>query len=226
MSVDISLKEWMTADMGLSGNELTVFAYIYGMCQSDIVSRKSVSVADIKTFLHISDRSVTRNITSLLDKGYIQCRKNGNSKAYLYFPSPNIVADHISHDGFDFGKPKKKHKLQNKPTLHDYEFAIDDFCRQYLDNNQVICSNIKEWIPKFLKLHKDYSIDNLVSDLHDFRDDYKSTSEQELKSKQCAKYGNWYLPNNYKKDTTKDPKQFCTGWDDDDMQHKFDNFGV
>lgn len=226
-SASIVIKQWMTADMGLSGNELSIFAYIYGICQSDIVSRKSVSVADITNFLHIDDRSVTRNIKSLLDKGYIQRRTYGNSKAYLYFPSPNIVADHIAHDGFDLLKPKKKRtKLQNKPTPHDYEFAIEDFCRQYLDDNQVICSNLKEWIPKFLKIHKDYSVDNLLSDLHDFREDYKSTAERELKSKQCAKYGNWYLPDTYKKDSSREPKQFCTGWDDDDMQHKFDNFGV
>ena len=212
-SVDISLKAWMTADMGLSGNELTVFAYIYGMCQSDIVSRKSVSVDDIKNFLHISDRSVTRNITSLLDKGYIQRRQH--DKAYLYYPCNDIITNHAAHDGFDFAKSKGRKKK--------YDFNDDDFTA-VIANFVALCGKsdaelrdtIKMWVDYKRKKQKSYSPDDLQSQLDRLYDAYKTPREMidRIKISKSRGYTDITYTNNYQNNNqTKELYSFA---DDDD----------
>ena len=173
-SANIAIEIWMTTDMELSGNELTVFTYIYGMYQSDLVNRKSVSVTDITNFLHIDDRSVTRNIKSLLDKGYIQRRQHG--KAYLYYPCNDIITNHAAHDGFDFAKSKgRKKKYDFKDD--DYTAVIDDFVSLRGKSDEELRDTILKWLDYKRDKQKSYSPDDLQNQLDRLYDACKTPKD-------------------------------------------------
>lgn len=140
----VGIPKWMCHDLKLSGNELTIFLYIYNVCQSDIVPCKSVSVTDIMNYLNLDERTVRRNIDSLLSRQYISKRKHG--KSMVYYPT---VEDH-KHSGALFDvKPKRSKvkssmaELREERYIQVTEFVccngggnaeLEDILREYINN--------------------------------------------------------------------------------------------
>lgn len=88
---------WMINDLGLTGRELQVYAIIYGFTQ-DEETEFNGSITYIAEWLGTSNRgTVTRTITSLLEKGLISKRQTGPAGAKInYFrailPPPKLAA--------------------------------------------------------------------------------------------------------------------------------------
>lgn len=77
---------WMQNILGLKGNELTIFAIIYGFSQ-DRVSEFTGSVSYLKDFANIdSKQTVYTQLDRLKAKNYIKKRafKEGNVQRYAY----------------------------------------------------------------------------------------------------------------------------------------------
>ena len=66
----VVIEKWMTRDLGLRGNELLVYAIIYGFSQ-DGESRYYGSRRYISEFLNMSLSTVDRTLASLVSKNLI-----------------------------------------------------------------------------------------------------------------------------------------------------------
>ena len=66
----ILIQNFMVSDLGLKGNELLIYAIIYGFCQ-DQTSRFSGSLKYLATWTNSTKRGVMKNLTSLQEKGLI-----------------------------------------------------------------------------------------------------------------------------------------------------------
>ena len=67
----ISIQGWMITRLGLSGNDLLVYAIIYGFSQ-DGINYYNGKRAYLAEWCGSSERSVSRNLKNLLDKGLIE----------------------------------------------------------------------------------------------------------------------------------------------------------
>lgn len=70
----VVIQGWMVNELHLKGNELIVFAVIYGFSQS--VQRYSGGLQYLADWTNSTKRGVIKNIQSLLDKGLIQKNEN------------------------------------------------------------------------------------------------------------------------------------------------------
>ena len=70
----VVIQGWMVNDLHLKGNELIVFAVIYGFSQS--VQRYSGGLQYLADWTNSTKRGVIKNIQSLLDKGLIKKSEN------------------------------------------------------------------------------------------------------------------------------------------------------
>lgn len=67
----IVIQGWMINELGLSGNELMVYAIIYGFSQSGDSQRFSGSLQYLINWTNSSRTTVIRSLNTLLEKGYI-----------------------------------------------------------------------------------------------------------------------------------------------------------
>lgn len=73
----IVVQGWMLKDLGLKGNELLLYACIYGFSQADN-QKFSGSLQYLADWTNSTKRSVIKNLQSLQDKGYI-----GKAERYI-----------------------------------------------------------------------------------------------------------------------------------------------
>ena len=89
----INIQGWMITELGLSGNDLIVYAVIYGFSQ-DGESTFQGTRAYLAEWCNASERSVQRNINSLLEKGYIeQVYHSGDNRSVHYIA---VTSDKMS----------------------------------------------------------------------------------------------------------------------------------
>lgn len=197
MDATVCITKWMCNDLHLSGNELTVFAYIYNVCQSDKVVCKSVNVTDVISFLNLDERTVRRNIDTLLEQKYIGKRKQG--KQYRYYPTVerNTVDTPSNGALFDVSSKKIK-KQQNKPTINTYREVIRVWVNQYfadVDGHEELETNLITWINQYQPKHRGtYSPDALNGELIDFMEHHQRDMKRMLeKSKELSRHGNYQM---------------------------------
>ena len=90
----ITIQGWMRTDLNLTGNDLLVYAIIYGFSQ-DNESEFTGSVQYLADWCGASKQGIRKNLKNLLDKGYIiktEYEKNG-IKFCKYRYAPREVAD-------------------------------------------------------------------------------------------------------------------------------------
>ena len=86
---------WMQNELKLRGNELRVYAIIYGFSQNG-TSEFKCDIGYLSEFLDISYKTVCRTLTSLTDKGYLKKnvynKTNGGANGYSCVPLEDIKA--------------------------------------------------------------------------------------------------------------------------------------
>lgn len=79
----ITIQGWMVTDLGLSGNDLVIYALIYGFSQ-DGKSVFSGSLKYISAFTGISKQSVVRVLARLIGGGLIEKKDRGSEEQNTY----------------------------------------------------------------------------------------------------------------------------------------------
>jgi hypothetical protein len=98
---------WMITDLNLKGNELLVYAIIYGFSQNGDGQRYTGSIQYLADWTNTTKRSVMNNLTSLVEKGYIEKNeviKNG-VRFCEYYASYFITSEKFSPGGGEKNSP-------------------------------------------------------------------------------------------------------------------------
>ena len=67
----VSIQGWMVTELGLSGNDLMVYAIIYGFCQ-DGMSTFRGSRQYLADWCGCTVRGIQKNLNNLMEKGLIK----------------------------------------------------------------------------------------------------------------------------------------------------------
>lgn len=75
----ITVQGWMANDLNLSGNDLLIYALIYGFSQNGSTSKFTGSLSYIEDLLNIARTSVSRSLNKLVDRGLIIKKVDGKT---------------------------------------------------------------------------------------------------------------------------------------------------
>jgi len=78
-----TIQGWMIEDLHLGGNELIVYATIYGFCR-DGQNWYRLSQDYVAKWAGITTRGLRKILTNLKEKGYLQMRNDGNGGCSEY----------------------------------------------------------------------------------------------------------------------------------------------
>lgn len=165
---------WMLTDLGLSGNELSVYALIYGFSQCE-GQKYTGGRAYLSEWLCCSVRTVQTCLNSLVDKGYLKRSERMSGKVLL------VDYEAVrSGEGQEIPAPEKKVPKTRETVEQRYEKQVGMFT-DYIVEKQL---GISEEMYEAAKLWLRYKIER--------RQDYEPTGLKVLAgkiAKEEAEYG-------------------------------------
>ena len=173
----IMISGWMVCDLGLKGNELLVYAIIYGFSQSENQMYNG-SLQYLADWTNSTKQGVIKSLKSLTEKGYISKKEdyiNGVKFCSYYATKFNGVLNKVEW-GIKQSLPNntidnKEDNTRNKYTLKIHEIIL------YL--NEKAGTNYRESTPKTVSL-----ITKLLSCANPFSvDDFKKVIDNK-----CAEW--------------------------------------
>ena len=157
----ITIQEFMVKDLKLKGNELFVYAIIYGFCQDNDSSYYG-GTKYIAEWLQISQRTVMSMIQNLINKNLIK---------QIKAPDNSCIYD-IPYEKLSQGVMKNFHKGYEKLSQAPYEKVslptLNEINIRYLiDNNKIYKQHlIQELKPSVLKEYVNYLLqDNNLTEI-------------------------------------------------------------
>lgn len=156
----IVVQGWMLKDLGLKGNELLLYACIYGFSQADN-QKFTGSLQYLADWTNSTKRSVIKNLQSLQDKGYIvKDDKYINGVKFCEYHATNFtgVVNKV-HGGSEKSSPPPSEK--NSPNNIDINNINKNIKNIYGECNNVLLTD--EELEKLKTKYSDYRqrIDNL-----------------------------------------------------------------
>ena len=136
----INIQGWMVNRLGLKGNELLVYAIIYGFSQTENQSFNG-SLQYLADWTNSTKQGITKNLKSLVEKGYI-------IKEDKYINSVKFCEYYVT----ELDRVLNKVDGGIKQSLIGYETKFNGGIKQSLINN--IDNNIEDNI--------EYNIDNII----------------------------------------------------------------
>lgn len=149
----ILIQGWMINKLNLKGNELLVYAIIYGFSQ-DEESRFTGSLQYLADWTNSSKQGVMKNLKSLADKGYIEKTDrmiNGVKFCEYYATKFNGVLNKVEWGIKHSLIGGIKHSLPNNIDIDNKNNNIDnniDICKNVIDLYHEHCPSL----PKIVKL--------------------------------------------------------------------------
>ncbi len=177
----ITVSGWMLQDLGLKGNELLIYAIIYGFSQD----KKSSYFGDqdyLATWTNSTIRTVIRTLNNLTHKGLLEAKDlpgSGNRKSYRAI----VTNCHIESDKMSCQHDKMSHPNIYKNNITNYNHicadGFDRFWSAY-PNKKAKDKARKAWE----KLNADEAlIERIMAAL-----------EKQKKSRQWTKDGGEFIP--------------------------------
>lgn len=123
----VTLSGFMITDLHLKGNELIVYAIIYGFSQAEGTAFRG-SAQYLADWTNSTRQGVMKNLKSLMQKGLIDRRAamiNGRS-GYEYYATKFTCKQSLPVNGVD---------ATCKQSLHDLSTEFTPTCKQSLHNN-------------------------------------------------------------------------------------------
>lgn len=124
----ICIQGWMINRLNLKGNELLVYAIIYGFSQ-DEESRFTGSLQYLADWTNSSKQGIMKNLKSLADKGYIEKTDrmiNGVKFCEYHTTKFNGVLNNVEHGMKHSLMGGIKHSLPNNIDIDNIKNNIDD----------------------------------------------------------------------------------------------------
>ena len=143
----ITIPLWVNEYLGLNGNELILFSYIYGFSQDDCSYCYS-GITEITNTMHISRRNVFNLINSLLEKGLIIKEETEvYGKTMIGYRYNKETVDVKQREYYENCTGGEKNSLEEVKKLHLNSEKIapnNKYDNKYVNNN--ISSNINSEI--------------------------------------------------------------------------------
>lgn len=144
----ITIPLWVNEYLGLNGNELILFSYIYGFSQDDCSYCYS-GITEITNTMHISRRNVFNLINSLLEKGLIIKEETEvYGKTMIGYRYNKETVDAKQREYYENCTGGEKNSLEEVKKLHlnSERIAPDNkYDNKYINNN-IINKNINSEI--------------------------------------------------------------------------------
>ena len=144
----ITIPLWVNEYLGLNGNELILFSYIYGFSQDDCSYCYS-GITEITNTMHISRRNVFNLINSLLEKGLIIKEETEvYGKTMIGYRYNKETVDVKQREYYENCTGGEKNSLEEVKKLHlnSEKIAPDNkYDNKYINNN-IINKNINSEI--------------------------------------------------------------------------------
>lgn len=144
----INIQSFMVTELELKGNELLVYAIIYGFSQAEN-TYFSGSLQYLADWTNSTRQGIMKNLKSLIDKGLIE--KVGENKQINYYKAHRPV-----------NKVYQSTEFTGKQSLQDMSTKFTGTCKQSLHNN--IDNNIDNNITTTTKLDNLNNIDKNSKD--------------------------------------------------------------
>lgn len=131
----INIQSFMVKDLNLKGNELLIYAIIYGFSQADNTSFTG-GLQYLADWTNSTKQGVIKNLKSLIEKGYIsKSEKHINGIKFCEYRSTmfNGVLNNVEQEPLNYVEQGIKQRLPNK-ELHN----------KPIDNNYI--KNIVEYL--------------------------------------------------------------------------------
>jgi len=181
----INIQEWML-DLGLKGNELIIYALIYGFSQ-DGESEYAGSLEYLCKWTNSTKAGVIKALKSLLDKDLIKKRKVVN-KVY-YATKFNDEVNKVESDGKQSLIEGKQSLMPGKQSLPNNTIYNNINNNNLNSSNNINAKKTKTFVPPSLEEIKTYiSEKNYTVDAQVFYDYYEAT---EWHDKDGNKVKNW-----------------------------------
>lgn len=186
-----TVQAWMVNDLGLHGNELAIYAIIYGFSQ-DGRSEFLGSISYFQEWLGCSRPTAIKALTSLVDKGLVEKRQATNGidpngyKAIL--PPAKGSQNSLPEVVKNFNEGSKNSLLGVVKNFN--EGSKNSLHNNYLDNNTlIIIKDIVEYLNK--KAGKKYRASSKDTQKHiraRLEDGYTVADFQTVIDKMCGKW--------------------------------------
>lgn len=129
----VQIQGWMISELGLKGNELLIFAIIYGFSQ-DEVNKFSGSLQYLADWTNSTKQGVLKNLKSLVDKNIISKEENINNGVKIcsyYVTKFNGGIKQSLMGGIKQSLPNniEYNKLDNKKEI--YKESFEEFWKEY-----------------------------------------------------------------------------------------------
>ena len=165
----ITIQEFMVKDLKLKGNELFVYAIIYGFCQDNDSSYYG-GTKYIAEWLQISQRTVMSMIQNLINKNLIKQIKAPDNSCIYDIPYEKLSQGVMKnfHKGYEKLSQAPYEKLSQAPYEKVSLPTLNEINIRYLiDNNKIYKQHlIQELKPSVLKEYVNYLLqDNNLTEI-------------------------------------------------------------
>lgn len=139
----VVIQGWMLTRLGLKGNELLIYAVIYGFTQNGEIEFVG-SMKYLADWTNSTVESVRKCIKSLIDKGYIVKTLDGSGvnayKAVLsaIYPHVDKTADNFGNDA---ERPIQQSCIPIQQSCIDHTTKLHDPCNKVVSTIQQSCIN-------------------------------------------------------------------------------------
>lgn len=150
----IALQGWQVADLGLKGNELIIYACIYGFSQDD--QTFSGSLQYLADWTNSTKQSVIKCLKSLQEKGYIEKKENyvnGVKFCEYYTTKLNTLYNKVEYPIKQSLTGGAQQSLTNNIGLgnipnkkDDNKTPFDPIIEEYAKGNKEITDLLKDWL--------------------------------------------------------------------------------
>lgn len=164
----ITIQGFMRTELGLTGNDLLVYAIIYGSSQ-DGDSRFSGSLQYLADWCGATKQGIQKNLKNLLDRGLIKKETrlvNGiNLVAYYTTELHTIQLSCINNTNISSNNTNKQQELFNTNNKEVLEVRKKDRVQWFVDNYNSICVSLPKCVRLTAKRSK--SISNILKKFTD-----------------------------------------------------------
>jgi len=150
----ITVQAWMTTELGLKGNELMIYAIIYGFSQN-IGNEFNGSLQYLADWTHTSKKSAFNNVKSLVEKGLIEKTEvyKGNAKYCTY----KVVDREIAVENFSICRSKNYHGAVENFTTNNNSNNTNNNIKQ---NKEIVPPDYEEAKKYYQEKQYDFGFDN------------------------------------------------------------------
>jgi hypothetical protein len=142
----ITIQGWMRNELGLKGNELILYAIIYGFSQDGVTEFRG-SVRYVMEWLGLSNRGVLNLLHGLLEKNLIEKRETTSGYFYKVVKKVHRIGEESSPPSGEESSPNK-YNINNNNKNDTENFSYEKSSTSYKTKQKIYKQRGLEYKPK------------------------------------------------------------------------------